>query len=102
MKLNKEKEKNKQLKSYYKFSSEDKLIFIEIQSQEQDIVDFHIIVKDTELFSNVEKILYEYYPNYKNTKNYFLYDASQINKNKTIKENNIKDKSLIFIVIHLE
>ena len=101
MKLNEEKKKNEKLKSHYKFSSEEKknLISIEFRSFKQDIQDFHIIIKDTELFSNVEKILYEYYPQYKTTKNYFLCNANPIDKNKTFKENNIKNDSILNLEI---
>ena len=97
MKLNEEKEKNKQFKNCYKFSSKDKLISIEITSYFQDIEDFHIIAKDTELFSNIEKILYKFYPEYEKTNNFFLYGGATIDRNKTLKENNIDGNSQIII-----
>ena len=103
MKLNEEKKKNENfglLKSLYKFSSEERnnLISIEFISMRQDIIDFHIKVKKTEHFSNVEKILYEYYPQYKKTNNYFLYNGSKIDKDKTVEENNIKEDSKIQLI----
>ena len=100
LKLNEEKEKNKYFKSCYKFSSEDNLISIKIISHFQDIVDFHLKVKDTELFSNVAKVIYEYYPTYKETKTYFLNSGTKIDENKTLKENNIKDESTILLNIN--
>ena len=100
MKLKKEKEKNKIFKSCYLFSSEDNLISITIESYFQDIVDFHLGVKDTELFSNVAKVIYKYYPKYKNPKTYFLNGGTKIDENKTLKENKIKDKSSILLNIN--
>ena len=98
MKLDQEKEKNKQL-NYIKFSSGEKynLISIEFQSFKKDIVNFHIIVKDSELFSNVEKILYEYYPQYKNTNSYFKCGENRLDRNKTLKDNKIINNSTIFL-----
>jgi hypothetical protein len=99
--LDQEKEKNKQL-NYIKFSSGEKynLISIEFQSFKKDIVNFHIIVKDSELFSNVEKILYEYYPQYKNTNSYFKCGENRLDRNKTLKDNKIINNSTIFLKNH--
>ena len=37
---------------------------------------------------------------YKDTKNFFICDGNQIDKNKTFKENNIKDQSIINLKIN--
>ena len=100
MKLNEEKKKNENfelLKSVYIFSSEKKPNFIRIEflSMSQDIINFQMSVKKTEVFSNVEKILYEYYPQYKETNNYFLCNGNKIDKNKTLEENKIEEGTKI-------
>ena len=84
----------KLFRNYYKFSEGEKLISIKFASLEQDI-DCSIIIKNTELFSNIEAMLYKIYPKYTETENYFLVSGNKINKHKTAKDNNIKNNDII-------
>ena len=43
----------------------------------------------TDLFSEIEEKLYKKYPQYRNTKNYFISNGKEILRNKSISENNI-------------
>ena len=56
-----------------------------------------IICKDTHKFNEVENLLYEKCPEYKETENYFLVNGDKINKSKTLIENRIKDGQVILI-----
>ena len=69
----------KLFKSYYKFSFNEKLISIKFISGNQDI-NFTIIAKNTDSFSNIEKQLYDNYPRYIDSENYFLCNGNRINK----------------------
>ena len=86
-------------RSYYNFSSEDKLISIKFISIYQDI-NFELIAKNSDEFSKLEKLLYDNYPKYKDTENYFLYNGKKINRNRTLRENDIKDESKITLGIN--
>ena len=54
-----------------------------------------IICKDTHKFNEVENLLYEKCPVYKEYDNVFLANGSKINKSKTLIENGIKDGQII-------
>jgi len=43
----------------------------------------------TDLFSEIEEKLYKEYPQYRNTKNYFISNGKEILRYKSISENNI-------------
>ena len=47
--------------------------------------------RNSTLFVKIEEKLYEEYPEYKETDNYFLVDGKKVKRFKTIKENNIKN-----------
>ena len=73
-KVNELKELENEIKlfrSYYNFSEGEKLISIKFISVNQDI-NFDIITKNTEEFSKLESILYNEYPKYRDSENYFL------------------------------
>ena len=55
------------------------------------------ICKNTDLFVNIELKLYEKYPKYKESENYFIVNGIKINKYKSLEENNIKDSDIIIL-----
>ena len=46
-------------------------------------------------FAKLEASLYEYYPKYKETENYFLVNGKKVNKHKTLEENIINDNDIL-------
>ena len=86
-------------RSYYNFSSKDKLISIKFISIYQDI-NYDLIAKNSDEFSKLEKILYDNYPKYKDTENYFLVGGKKINRNITLMENEVKDEDVITLGIN--
>ena len=99
IKTNKIKELENEIKlfrTYYNFSSNEKLISIKFISGNQDI-DFTVIAKNTEAFSKIENMLYEKYPKYKSSKNYFLVNKTKIDRNMTLEENKIRNNEILTI-----
>ena len=65
-------------------------------SSDQKIT-YSIPCKNTTPFVRLEEKLYEEYPEYKETENYFLHNGSVIKRFKTIEENNIKSGKPIIL-----
>ena len=86
-------------RKYCYFSEREKLISIKFISGEQDI-DYSIITKNTKIFTELESMIYQKYPNYMKTKNYFLGGGNIINKNKTLEQNKIKNNDIITLMIN--
>ena len=89
----------KLFKSYYNFLEGEKLISIKFVSVNQDI-NFEIIAKNTEIFSKIEYILYEKYPKYIESENYFLVHGSKLNRHKSLKENKINNNDIITLEVN--
>ena len=89
----------KLFKTYYHFSEGEKLILIKFVSVNQDI-NFEIIAKNTEIFSKIEHILYEKYPKYIESENYFLVHGSKLNRHKSLKENKINNNDVITLEVN--
>jgi len=89
----------KLFRKYNNFSEGEKLISIQIISAEQDI-DYSLITKNTEKFSKIEDLLYEKYPKYVETENYFIVNGNKINRNKNLEANNIKNNDIITLIIN--
>jgi len=89
----------KLFRKYNNFTEGEKLISIKFGSEEQDI-DYSIIIKNTELFSKIEAMLYNKYPKYIETENYFLVGGNKINRHKTLENNNIKNNDIITLYIN--
>ena len=89
----------KLFREYNNFSEGEKLISINFASFEQDI-DYSIIIKNTEIFSKIEIMLYNKYPKYTETENYFLVGGNRINRHKTLEKNNIKNNDIITLYIN--
>ena len=67
------------------------IIFVSVDQ----VIHYSIICKNTDNFSKIEKILYDKYPEYKKSENYFLYKGKKINRFETIEENGIEYSALI-------
>ena len=85
-----------ELLSKYHLPSGEKILRIKIQSIDQNI-DYSIISKEDGHFSRIEQLIYNKYPEYKNKKNYFFGNGHPINKNKTLKDNKLKNNDIILI-----
>ena len=88
----------KLFRKYNNFSKGEKLISIKFASKKQDI-DYSIIIKNTEIFSKIETMLYNKYPKYIGTKNNFYVGDNRINRDKTFEQNNIKNNDIITLCI---
>ena len=86
-------------RNYYNFSSNEKLISIKFISINQDI-DFTVIAKNTDDFTKIEKILYERYPKYNDSENFFLVNGSKIDRNMTLEENKIRNNDILTLQIN--
>ena len=74
----------------------EKVISTLFISSDQKIM-YSIACKNTTPFVKVEEKLYEEYPEYKETDNYFLYNGNRIRRFKTVGENNIKSGKPIIL-----
>ena len=72
------------------------LITVKFQSFDLKI-SYSINCKSTDNFSKLEHLLYEEYPKYRETENYFLCNGIKINKNKTVEENKIRNNDTIVL-----
>ena len=61
-------------------------------------IDLPIIIKNTEVFTKVEQILYKKYPNLE-VEYYFLVNGNKINRYETLEENKIKDNDILTLVM---
>jgi len=78
-------------------SEGEKLISITFISVENDI-NYPIIAKNTDIFLKLESMIYEKYPNFRNTNNSFLVEGNIINPNQTLEQNNIKNNDIITLI----
>ena len=93
----KEKEKElKDIKSNLSFEllPGEKLMNVIIISVDQKI-HIPIICKNTDIFTRLEKIVYENYPEYSESENYFMVGNTKINKYKSLEFNKIKNNDII-------
>ena len=72
----------------------EKIISVIFNSFDENIY-YSIICKNTDNFKEIEKKFYEKYPEYKNAKNQFILNGKEINKNKNLDENKIKNSDII-------
>ena len=63
----------------------------------QDIGHYSVVCKLSWPFSKIEKKLYEDFPQYNKPETFFMVNAIKVEKNKTLKENNIKNNSIISV-----
>ena len=74
----------------------EKTIAVLFISSDQKI-QYAISCKNTTPFVRIEEKLYEEYPEYKETDNYFLHNGSVIKRFKTVEENHIKNGKPIIL-----
>ena len=98
--INRIKELEKEIEKYknYCLLPGEKLINIKFISIDQKI-NFDTIAKNTDNFAKLEASLYEKYPKYKDTENYFLVNGKKLNKHRTLEENEIKDNDILTLGI---
>ena len=80
----------------FELNEGEKLLCIIFTSCDQNI-NCPIICKNTEKFNVVENRLYEKFPEYKESENYFTFEGTKINKYVTLDENKIKDGDNILL-----
>ena len=65
----------------------------------QDICNYSLICKNTDLFVRLEEKLYQGFPQFKNYETFFKVNTRRIKRFKTIDENKIKSNDIISIFI---
>ena len=73
---------------------EENLISILIRDVNEEI-NFPIVCSKMDEFVKIEELIYEKYPKFKETENYFLCNGAKINRFKTLVENRIHDGDII-------
>ena len=61
----------------------------------QDIINYSMACRTTDLFSSLEERLYQDFPKYRNVNKIFMVSANRIFRDKTLEENNIKNNDII-------
>ena len=77
----------------------EKLMCVIFQCTDDQEIHCPIICKDKQIFNNLENMLYEKFPKYKETENVFISNSAKINELKTLEENNIKDGQIIMMTV---
>ena len=78
---------------------ESKMMVVNFVSS-QDIQNYSLICKSTDLFEKLEEKLFKDYPKYTKDKTFFLANGSRIETSKTLEENKIKNNSVINVVLY--
>ena len=96
--LNKEIDKLKEKLSRYPFelSKGEKLISVIFTSSDQNMF-YSIICKNTQKFTELEEKLYNDYPEYSKSNNYFMINGNRVNKTKSLDENKIRNNDIIIL-----
>ena len=99
-KKDKQIEELNEIKSRFPFeiSKNEKLLSIIVISVDQKI-NYPILCKNTDLIIDIEKLLYNEYPEYKETENYFMFKGIKINKYKSLEENQINNGDIITLQV---
>ena len=74
----------------------ENIIILNIISFDETI-NFSILCKKTDTITKIEEELYDKYPEYRNSDNYFLFKNQKINKSKSLEENNIYKGNTIIL-----
>ena len=80
----------------YILDKNEKLMTIIFISFEEDI-HYSLICKNTDKFNKIENLLYEKYPEYEESENYFTVNGNKIIKSKTIEQNKINNSDIIIL-----
>lgn len=78
----------------FELNKDEKLMFVIFMSSDQQ-VHYPIICKNNQKFNEVENLLYDKFPEYKEFENYFLLYGKKISKSLTLDENKIKYGDII-------
>ena len=97
-KLNNEIDKLKEKLSRYslELSKGEKLISVIFTSSDENM-HYSIICKNTQKFTELEEKLYNDYPQYSKSNNYFMINGNIVNKNKSLDENKIRNSDVIIL-----
>ena len=91
--------KDKIISSYpVKLLDGEKLLSVIFVSLDKKI-NYSVICKNTNIFNEVENMLYDAYPDYIETDNYFTVNGKNINKYESLEINNIKNNDIITLTI---
>ena len=78
------------------FKTGDKIISVLFMTQgNQDIINYSMPCKTTDLFVRLEERLYQDFPKYRNVETFFMVNANRILRFKTLEENKIKSNDII-------
>ena len=96
--LNNEIDRLKEKLSRYplELSKGEKLISVIFTSSDQNMF-YSIICKNTQKFNELEKKLYNDYPEYTEYDNYFMINGNRANKTKSLDENKIRNSDIIIL-----
>ena len=76
----------------------EKIMTINFVSQgNQDITNYSLACKNTDLFVRLEEILYQDFPKFKNYETFFEVRTKRIKRFKTIEENDIRNNDVISV-----
>ena len=81
----------------FELNEGEKMMTINFISDNQKISNFSLICKNTDIFNNIEKRLYEEFQEFYGSENYFTIHGNKINKFKSLDENNIKNNDVIIL-----
>ena len=95
--LNNPKDKS-ELDNNNKKSESGKIISVLFMTQgNQDIINYSMVCRTTDLFSSLEERLYKDFPKFKDFNTYFEVNGHSIKRFKTMDENKIKNNDIINI-----
>ena len=96
IKLKDDEIKELKIKMPYILEKNEKLITIIFMSFDE-VIHYSFICKNTDKFNKIENLLYEKFPEYEDSVNYFTVNTNRINKYKTLEENKIKNSDIIIL-----
>ena len=77
-------------------NDKDKIISVLFMTQgNQDIINYSMACRTTDLFSSLEERLYHDFPKYRKVEKFFMVNANRIFRDKTLEENNIQNNDII-------
>ena len=79
-------------------SENDKIISVLFMTQgNQDIINYAMACRTTDLFASLEERLYKDFPKYRNVDKTFMVNTNRIFSDKTLEENKIKNNDIIHL-----
>ena len=86
----------------FELNKDEKLMCIIFMSTDDQKIHYPIICKNKQKFNEVENLLYEKFPEYKDSENFFLIKGHKIIKSMTLEENNIENGEIITMAVFEE